>query len=331
MSRVDVVIPCYNYGRYLRGCVASALDQPGVDVRVLVLDDASSDETPAVGAELARHDPRVEFRRHRANRGHIATYNEGLAWSSGDYTLLLSADDLLTPGALVRAASVMDRRPDVVLTIGREIKTPDPRPEEFTPPARYGCRVLTGPEFLESCCRVIENPVSTPSAVVRTAAQHRVGGYRKELPHSGDMEMWLRLAAAGSVAVLDCEQAFYRTHPAAMSVGYRGVPNLVQLRAAYDSFFAAHRGALPDWDWLHRLSRRGLAREFFWLAYELFDRGDVSGCEESLRLARQTFPPLRHSRDWSRLRCKRLLGAGVWGRVRPLVRGLRRRARAAAG
>ena len=42
----------------------------------------------------------MEFRRHPVNRGHIATYNEGLEWASGDYLLVLSADDMLTPGAL---------------------------------------------------------------------------------------------------------------------------------------------------------------------------------------------------------------------------------------
>src|ERR1700754_2370869 len=103
MSTVDVVIPCYNYARYLRGCVSSALDQPGVDVRVLVIDDASSDETASVGRDLARSDGRVTFRRHESNKGHIATYNEGLiGWSTADYTALLSADDLLAPGSLGR-------------------------------------------------------------------------------------------------------------------------------------------------------------------------------------------------------------------------------------
>lgn len=52
LSTVDVVIPCYNYARYLRGCVAS-LAQPEVNVSVLVIDDASSDDTAQVGKELA--------------------------------------------------------------------------------------------------------------------------------------------------------------------------------------------------------------------------------------------------------------------------------------
>ena len=45
MSSVDVVVPCYNYGRYLRACVGSILSQRDVDVRVLIIDDKSSDDS----------------------------------------------------------------------------------------------------------------------------------------------------------------------------------------------------------------------------------------------------------------------------------------------
>ena len=76
MSRVDVIVPCYNYGRFLRECVESVLTQP-VDVRVLIIDDASTDDTPEVAAALAAEDGRVEFRRHAVNRGHIAYLQRG--------------------------------------------------------------------------------------------------------------------------------------------------------------------------------------------------------------------------------------------------------------
>src|SRR5947208_16134430 len=122
MSRVDVIIPSYNYGRYLPGCVHSVLGQDGVDVRVLIIDDASPDGSGDAAEELARRDDRVEVRRHSVNRGHIATYNEGLEWAAGDYLLLLSADDLLAPGALRRAARALDAHPDVGLTYGRQVR-----------------------------------------------------------------------------------------------------------------------------------------------------------------------------------------------------------------
>src|SRR4051812_45731281 len=104
--RVSVVIPCYNYGEYLAACVDSVLAQAGVDVEILVIDDASTDDSARTATAIAGRDPRVEVRVHRANIGHIRTYNEGLAWASGDYTVLLSADDLLAPGALRRADEV---------------------------------------------------------------------------------------------------------------------------------------------------------------------------------------------------------------------------------
>ena len=121
MSRVDVIVPCYRYGHYLRQCVESILSQSHGDLRVLIIDDASPDNTPEVARALAAQDPRVEYRRHEVNQGHIATYNEGLDWADGDYVLLLSADDLLTPGALERAIAPMDAYPEVGVSFGRQI------------------------------------------------------------------------------------------------------------------------------------------------------------------------------------------------------------------
>src|SRR4051812_4578035 len=104
MSRVDVVIPCYNYGRYLAACVDSVLSQDGVDVRALIIDDASTDDSVRMARALAASDERVRLRCHPRNRGHIATYNEGLLeWADAEYLVLLSADDLLVAGALRRA------------------------------------------------------------------------------------------------------------------------------------------------------------------------------------------------------------------------------------
>src|SRR3954451_22899935 len=129
---VSVVIPCYKYGRFLPACVRSILDQEGVDVRVLIIDDASPDDSAQMALALAAADERVEVRVHEVNKGHIATYNEGLlGWADGDYSVLISADDLLTPGALARATAVMEADPKVGFVYGHAIVWNDsgPRPE----------------------------------------------------------------------------------------------------------------------------------------------------------------------------------------------------------
>src|SRR3954453_18503705 len=128
MTKVDIVIPCYNYGRFLEPCVRSVLAQSVRDLRVLIIDDGSSDDSLSVAKSLAERDPRVSVISHPRNWGHIATYNEGIEWASAYYFLLLSADDLLVPGALERAARIMDANSDVVLVHGDGIIWHDNRP-----------------------------------------------------------------------------------------------------------------------------------------------------------------------------------------------------------
>ena len=116
-----MIVPCYRYGHYLRQCVESVLSQSHGELRVLIIDDASPDHTEEEALRLTNQDPRVEYRRHQVNQRHIATYNEGLDWATGAYTLLLSADDLLAPDALARAVSFLDRYSDVGFVYGTQI------------------------------------------------------------------------------------------------------------------------------------------------------------------------------------------------------------------
>src|SRR5215470_5618219 len=114
MAKVDIVIPCYNYGRFLKPCVDSVLSQSISDIRVMIIDDSSSDDSRAVAESLAMADRRISLISHAKNIGHIRTYNEGIEWLDSEYFMLLSADDLLVPGSLERACRVMDNNPDVV-------------------------------------------------------------------------------------------------------------------------------------------------------------------------------------------------------------------------
>lgn len=322
MSSVDVIIPCYNYGRFLRASVDSVLSQAGVDVRVLIIDDASDDDSPQVGRELAREDWRVEFIRHTSNHRHIATYNEGLEWAAAEYTLLLSADDLLTPGALERAVRVMDRHPEVGLTYGRQITfqtvVPSCPPQ---PAATCPFEVIDGREFIERACRSAQNPVATPTAVMRTTLQKMVGGYRSDLPHTADLEIWLRCAARAPVGIVEADQAFKRMHGDNMGVDYleTAVRDLSQRLAAFRTIFVEQRGRVAGCDRLQQIVERGLATEAFWAATAAFDRGSVARSRELLDFTTTLDPAWPSRPEWARLQWKHRLGPDVWGIVRPVV------------
>jgi Glycosyl transferase family 2 len=194
VTSIDVIVPCYNCSKYLRECVQSVLVQEGVGVRLLIIVDASPDDTPSVAAELVASDVRVSYLRHEKNMRQIATYNKGIAWVSAKYYLLFSADDFLLPGALHRAAILLDANPSLGFCYGAADEMfSDGRLEramaEFAPTPCDESVSLSGLEFIELCRRHgCMNVVSTPTAIVRSELPKRTDGYRAELPHSGATE-----------------------------------------------------------------------------------------------------------------------------------------------
>jgi glycosyltransferase involved in cell wall biosynthesis len=329
MSSIDVVVPCYKYGRFLAQCVSSVLAQRGPSVRVLVIDDASPDDTFEVATALARDDSRVVVRRHSTNQGHIATYNEGIAWAEADYMLLLSADDYLLPGALARACDLLDRHPEVGFVFGRAFGG---RPTGLHGEARLAGKrrteddveILSGERFLEvSGCRAI---VPTPTAVVRMSLQRRLGGYRSDLPHTGDMEMWYRFAAHGAVGVLGAFQAVYRLHGANMSHTYfttYRLPDLRHRQAAIETFFSNDGKRMRRAAALRNGMIRSLAKDATGFASAAFNDGDLQACDELSAYALTLTPAVRFSAPWMKLECKRRLGLRRWRAVAPVVKRLR--------
>jgi GT2 family glycosyltransferase len=294
MAKIDIVVPCYNYGRFLKACVTSVLGQSVRDLRVLIIDDASSDDSVCVAHRLAQADTRVSVISHSRNKGHIDTYNEGIEWASADYFLLLSADDLLVPGALERAARIMDAHPDIVLTHGNCIAWYDELPVPQIDSQRY--YTWARQELIDEMCKTAKNFVSTPTAITRTCTQKAIGGYRATLPHSGDMEMWLRFAARGAVARINAAQAIYRKHSSAMSNFYAVeiLRDYRQCKAAFDSFFDECSILLPKSRTLQAQACRALARRAFRSGVGSLRRGRLSSGFRLFRWSIELDPRLRY-------------------------------------
>jgi len=113
-------------------------------------------------------------------------------------------------------------------------------------------------------CTNGHTPIQAPTAVVRTAAQKKVGGFRKEFPHSGDTELWLRLAAEGAVGFVDAEQAFRRIHNTNMSWNYSVLARLQDQMAAFDSHFWEYGAGIRDAGRLQQVLGRTLGEAAFW-------------------------------------------------------------------
>ena len=140
---------------------------------------------------------------------------------------------------------------------------------------------------------------------MRTSVQHTIGGYRAELPHSGDMEMWLRAATVADVGVVEgADQAFYRRHVDSLSRALCVRPT-DDLRARLDAFAAVlgPSSTVPGAEALYRQARRGLARSALMSAVDESGRPEVA--DEIEAFALELWPDSRRSPQWLSLRLRR--------------------------
>ncbi len=289
MASIDVAIPCYQYGRYLRDCVTSVLTQSGATLRVLIIDNASTDDSLEVAHQLAAEDPRVEVVAHKKNVGAHASYNEGVDWAKADYFLLLDADDLLAPGCLARAIATLEAHPDVSFAHGTEaFLFPDETVRIFNREHQsQSWHIITGEAFIGQLCRTSANAVAAPTVVRRTSMQKAAGYFRPELPYTDDVEMWMRLASFGHVAKTPAVQAVRRLHAVQHGDGYKSdiLRDFKEREAAFESFFTREGAALPDCKALLARSRRSLGEHAYWAAMARLCRGQLGAGAELLRFS----------------------------------------------
>ena len=117
---VSIVMPVYNGGPYLRRCLDGILAQTLTDFELIAVDDASTDETPAVLSSYAMKDERVSVITHASNLHAGSSRNDGLDAARGAYVLFLDADDLFEPTLLERAVACAQRAKAEVVLYGAD-------------------------------------------------------------------------------------------------------------------------------------------------------------------------------------------------------------------
>lgn len=105
MSRVSIVVLNYNYARFVGAAIESALRQTHADLEVIVVDNGSTDDSPAV---IRRYEPRVRVVRQPVNIGQGQGYNLGIEAATGEWIVWLDADDLLDEDCIATCLQLAD-------------------------------------------------------------------------------------------------------------------------------------------------------------------------------------------------------------------------------
>ena len=294
MTSVDVVIPCYNYAHYLPQCVNSIVSQDVDGLRVLIIDNASTDNSVEVARRLAEKDSRIEVVCHETNLGPHASFNEGIDRARADYFMILCADDIIVPGALRGGIEVLERCPEAAFVLGANSKPfVGDVPPELEPQPEGGI-LLSGPEYIGQCCGAAGENSGAHAILVRTLVQKSVGHYRANLTHMDDLEMVMRLACTGAVAKLRGALVAQRMHVTNQlsALWDDKLRDLQEREAAFNSFFCQEGWGIAGAKGLHRSATRQIAATAFWSAASHFYRGKLSAGMGLLRYSLGLDPAL---------------------------------------
>jgi glycosyltransferase involved in cell wall biosynthesis len=221
MPTVSVIVPNYNYARFLRRRIDSVLKQTFQDFELILLDDGSTDDSRSILSEYAA-DPRVRIEFNEANSGStFKQWNKGVRLAQGKYVWIAESDDYADQRLLERLVEVLEREPTVTFAYCQSWRvTEDDRLDGFADfyldyldPRRWKADFSVDGQ--EECRNyfVFSNTVPNASAVVfRRAVFERVGGADESFRMCGDWKLWAALALAGRMAYLGEPLNYYRSH-----------------------------------------------------------------------------------------------------------------------
>ncbi|NEK87570.1 glycosyltransferase family 2 protein [Blastococcus saxobsidens] len=238
---VSILVPTYNGERFLRAALRSALDQSYRSIEVIVGDDASTDRTAAILADVAATDPRVRVVRHETNLGGFGNPARLLELAQGEYVKYLLHDDVLATDCVRELVRGMQATPGASMAFSRRVVIgEDGRPipgGEFPAlldrPGAIDGREL-GDGVLENCNNVIGEltTVLFRREDVDPAELWQVDGRR--LAVLGDLALWLRLLARGPAFYTPRALSRFRVHggqsskdPRSLARGLRDWPLLI--------------------------------------------------------------------------------------------------------
>jgi glycosyltransferase involved in cell wall biosynthesis len=207
MPRVSVVLPVRDGARYLREAVESVLGQSLADLELIVVDDGSVDETPALLAGFG--DPRLRVIR-QDRLGLVAALNRGVDAAAALYVARMDADDVSLPERLERQAAFLEGHPRTALVVpGVELVDEKGNP--------VGTIVLPPGDADLRRRLLLRNPITHGSVVLRRSAVEAAGGYRAVHGANEDYDLWRRLAREWELAAIPELLYRYRVHPAAVT------------------------------------------------------------------------------------------------------------------
>lgn len=186
---LSVFLANYNHARYLPRALDAILTQSVRPREVIVLDDASTDDSLHVLSQYARRHDNLRVVRNDRNLGVVPTYNRGIALAQGKYLFLAAADDFVVPGFFESAVAQLEAHPHAGVCCGYESFRRGDDGEVVEAPSGW----CAEPTYFtpDDLARKLRSALAAHAAICRRDAMVEVGGYHEDLAWYSDWFAYL--------------------------------------------------------------------------------------------------------------------------------------------
>lgn len=201
MLKISAYIPTYNCGKYLKQAVDSVLSQTYHNFELIIIDDASIDNTAKILKEY-KNNPKVRIITNKKNIGFVRSANKAIKLAKGDYILRLDGDDYLDENSLMILANILDRHPEIGLVypdffhINEEGDIID-----------YFRKKKLGKEI-----ELLDLPPNSGGTMIRKSCYHAIGGYRNDIRMQDKYDLWIKFITKFKAYNVNLPLYYYRWH-----------------------------------------------------------------------------------------------------------------------
>jgi len=195
MPKISILLPTYNGGLYIEEAIKSVLGQTYQDWELLILDDASTDNTEQISTRYSKIDHRIIYIKNERNLRLAKNLNKGLLLSSGEIIARIDEDDTwIDTNKLKKQAGTLITNNSVL--VGTHFEIVDDKNNLI--------RTVTPPLDDNSIRKIIlsYNPFCHSSVIFDKKSAIRVGGYNDKIPYGEDYDLWLKLGRLGTLSII---------------------------------------------------------------------------------------------------------------------------------
>lgn len=282
---VTVVCTCFNHENYVEAALSSVVEQHYPNVQLIVIDNASTDQSVSRIQAFVRANPSVAFIQNPRNSGLCRAFNQGLKRATGQYIIDLSADDILLPDRLTRQVERFEQLPPeyaVVFTNAAYIDAHDQFLEHHYPVNDLGQSLEIVPSGYVFKKILEKYYICTPTMMMRRTVLDELGGYDESLDYE-DFDFWVRSARHYAYAYMDEVLTYKRRLPNSLSMQVIEPHNRLLSSTLNVCYKAFDRCQTPDeYHALASRVRQFLRKSFYTEQFELTRKyGDLLSHIES--------------------------------------------------